>query len=205
VVSIRLGDPANLASLRALRRRDPSLRFKLDPTPSWDDDLLAELAPLAPDLYRRVFERLPDAWIEDPAVADRTIALLDRLRNRITWDEPIHSVGDIEALPWPPRTLNLKPARFGRRSPLQAEPHQRFRRGSHDGRPASASDCPGRNRLARHAGDTALPDAPGTRFGRAASARSLKGQLSSGSGGAGVAIFSLRAASGGRASLVILA
>jgi O-succinylbenzoate synthase len=65
------------------------------------------------DLYRRVFEGLPGAWIEDPAVADDTTALLDRHRNRITWDEPIQSVGDIEALPWPPRLLNLKPARFG--------------------------------------------------------------------------------------------
>jgi L-alanine-DL-glutamate epimerase-like enolase superfamily enzyme len=134
VVSIRLGDPANLAPLRALRRMDPSLRFKLDPTASWDDDVLAELASLGcvdvvdmkghyrnatvaidpePELYRRVFERLPGAWIEDPAVADLTIELLDLHRNRITWDEPIHSVGDIEALPWPPRILNLKPARFG--------------------------------------------------------------------------------------------
>jgi hypothetical protein len=134
VVSIRLGDPANLAPLRALRRVDPSLHFKLDPTASWDDDLLAELASLGcvdvvdmkgyyrnatvaidpdPDLYRRVFEGLPEAWIEDPAMADHTIELLDRHRDRITWDEPIHSVGDIEALPWPPRTLNLKPARFG--------------------------------------------------------------------------------------------
>jgi hypothetical protein len=134
VVSIRLGDPADLGPLRALRGTNPSLHFKLDPTASWDDDVLAELASLAcvdvvdmkggyrnaivamdpdPDLYRRVFERLPGAWIEDPAVAEHTIELLDRHRDRITWDEPIHSVGDIEALPWPPRTLNLKPARFG--------------------------------------------------------------------------------------------
>jgi len=134
VVSIRLGDPANLGPLRALRRMDPSLHFKLDPTASWDDDLLAELASLAcvevvdmkghyrnatvatdadPDLYRRVFERLPGAWIEDPVVDERTIDLLDRHRDRITWDEPINSVGDIEALPTPPRVLNLKPARFG--------------------------------------------------------------------------------------------
>jgi L-alanine-DL-glutamate epimerase-like enolase superfamily enzyme len=134
VVSIRLGDPANLGPLRALRRVDPSLHFKLDPTASWDDDRLAELASLAcvdvvdmkghyrnatvameadPDLYRRVFERLPGAWIEDPVVADHTIELLDRHRNRITWDEPIHSVDDIQALPWPPRMLNIKPARFG--------------------------------------------------------------------------------------------
>jgi hypothetical protein len=66
-----------------------------------------------PDLYRRVFEGLPGAWIEDPAVTDGTVDLLDRHRDRITWDEPIHSVGDIEALPWRPRLLKLKPARFG--------------------------------------------------------------------------------------------
>jgi hypothetical protein len=39
--------------------------------------------------------------------------LLERHRDRITWDEPIHSVADIEALPWRPRMLNIKPARFG--------------------------------------------------------------------------------------------
>ena len=134
VVSMRIADHAGLAPLRALRSMDPGLRFKLDPTPGWDRELLAELGSLAcvdvvdmkglyrnalvamepdPDLYLRVFEALPRAWIEDPAVDDRTIDLLDRHRGRITWDEPIHSVGDIEALPWPPRLLNLKPARFG--------------------------------------------------------------------------------------------
>ncbi|HWH96592.1 MAG TPA: hypothetical protein VNT03_22205, partial [Baekduia sp.] len=134
VVSMGVADPAGLAPLRALRRIDPTLRFKLDPSPGWDEELLADLASLAcvdvvdmkglyrnatvamdpePDLYRRVFEALPRAWIEDPAVADHTAELLDRHRDRITWDEPIHSVGDIEALPWPPRRLNLKPARFG--------------------------------------------------------------------------------------------
>jgi L-alanine-DL-glutamate epimerase-like enolase superfamily enzyme len=134
VVSMRIGDPAGLATLRALRRMNSRLHFKLDPSASWDAELLAELASLAcvdvvdmkglyrnatvamdpdPDLYRRVFEGLPEAWIEDPAVTDHTVELLDRHRNRITWDEPIHSVGDIEALRWPPRFLNLKPARFG--------------------------------------------------------------------------------------------
>jgi hypothetical protein len=134
VVSMRLDGPAGLPALRALGRAHPDLRFKLDPTPGWDDELLAELASLDRvdvvdmkglyrnttvamepelDLYRRVFEALPQASIEDPAVADHTIELLDRHRDRITWDEPIHSVGDIEALPWRPRLLNLKPARFG--------------------------------------------------------------------------------------------
>lgn len=134
VVSTRVADTSGLALLRALRDMDASLRFKLDATPGWDHTLLAELASLAavevvdmkglyrnatvamdpdPDLYRRVFEALPEAWIEDPAVADDTIELLDRHRERITWDVPIRSVGDIVALPWRPRLLNLKPARFG--------------------------------------------------------------------------------------------
>jgi len=31
----------------------------------------------------------------------------------VTWDAIIHSVEDIEALPWPPKTVNVKPSRFG--------------------------------------------------------------------------------------------
>ncbi len=134
VVSTRVDDLPGVARLRALRGRDPALRFKLDPAPSWNAELLAELVSLAgvdvvdmkglysnatvamepePVLYRRVFEALPDAWIEDPALTDDTAELLERHRERITWDVPIGSVSDIEALPWPPRHLNLKPARFG--------------------------------------------------------------------------------------------
>jgi len=134
VVSTGLGDPAGLGPLHVLRSLNPSLRFKLDPTPSWGRALVAELAALDcvdvvdmkgrysnatvamdadPALYRRVFEALPSALIEDPAVADDTVELLDSHRNRVTWDEPIHSVADIESLPWAPRLLNLKPSRFG--------------------------------------------------------------------------------------------
>lgn len=89
MASVRIGDPPSLAILRAWLREDPALRFKLDPTPSWDDGVVAELARLAcvdvidlkgsyrnltvamePEegLYRRVIEGLPDAWIEDPAI-----------------------------------------------------------------------------------------------------------------------------------------
>ena len=134
VASVRLGDPPNSAILHAWLREDPGLRFKLDPTPSWDDRFVAELARLRCvdvidlkgsyrnltvameprlDLYRRVIEGLPEAWIEDPAVASGTEQLLERHHDRITWDEPIHSVADIEALPWRPQMLNVKPARFG--------------------------------------------------------------------------------------------
>jgi hypothetical protein len=41
------------------------------------------------------------------------MAVLEPHRDRITWDMPIHSVADIEALPFPPRMLNVKPSRFG--------------------------------------------------------------------------------------------
>jgi hypothetical protein len=41
------------------------------------------------------------------------MAVLDPYRDRVTWDAPIHSVADIEALPFPPKTVNVKPSRFG--------------------------------------------------------------------------------------------
>jgi hypothetical protein len=134
VASIRIGDPPSLLPLHVRLGMDPGLRFKLDPTPSWDDDFVGELARLdcvdvidlkgcyrnvnvAMDpeagLYRRVIDGLPNAWIEDPALESSTEGMLERHRDRITWDEPIHSVADIERLLWRPRMLNLKPARFG--------------------------------------------------------------------------------------------
>jgi hypothetical protein len=134
VASVRIGDPPSLLPLNVRLGVDPRLRFKLDPTSGWDDDLVGELARLGcvdvidlkgryrnaavamdaePSLYRRVIEGFPEAWIEDPALEPRTADLLESHRNRITWDEPIHSIADIEALPWRPRMLNLKPARFG--------------------------------------------------------------------------------------------
>jgi hypothetical protein len=134
VVSMRLGDPPSIEPVRQRLELYPWLRFKLDPTSKWDDELVAELAatgavdsvdlkgayhgtivdqPPDPELYRRVAEGFPDAWIEDPALTPETEPVLAPHRDRITWDAPIHSVADIEALPFPPRTLNIKPSRFG--------------------------------------------------------------------------------------------
>jgi hypothetical protein len=134
VSSKRLADPQSADQLRPWLDMYPTLRFKLDPMSSWDDELIAELAatgaidsvdlkgqyegtvvdqPPDPALYRRVIEALPQAWIEDPAVTDETRPILEPHAARITWDAPIHSVEDIESLPWPPRTINIKPSRFG--------------------------------------------------------------------------------------------
>ncbi len=134
VASIRLGEPPSLRPLHGWLRRNPGLRLKLDPTPGWDDHLVAGLAALGrvdvidlkgayrnlsvamePEsgLYRRVIEGLPDAWIEDPASAPGVDDLLERHQDRISWDEPIHSIADVERLPRQPRMLNVKPARFG--------------------------------------------------------------------------------------------
>ena len=58
-------------------------------------------------------DAFPDAWVEDPNVTDETRPILEPHAARITWDAPIHSVADIESRPWPPRTINIKPSRFG--------------------------------------------------------------------------------------------
>ena len=39
--------------------------------------------------------------------------MLEPHRERITWDAPIHSIADIEALTWKPRIVNVKPSRIG--------------------------------------------------------------------------------------------
>jgi L-alanine-DL-glutamate epimerase-like enolase superfamily enzyme len=134
VVSMRLGEPSSLDPVRTLLEGYPETRFKLDPVPDWTPELVAELAELGrvdvvdlkgqysgtvvdnpPDaeLYLRVAEAFPEAWIEDPALTEETDAVLRAHRARITWDAPIHSVADIESLPFPPRTINVKPSRFG--------------------------------------------------------------------------------------------
>jgi hypothetical protein len=63
--------------------------------------------------YRLLAETFPDAWLEDPAINDETDPVLEPYRDRITWDAPIHSIADIEALPFAPKMVNIKPSRFG--------------------------------------------------------------------------------------------
>jgi L-alanine-DL-glutamate epimerase-like enolase superfamily enzyme len=138
VSSMRLASSADEASsiepLLARLAVYPTLRFKLDPVNDWTDELIAALVETGavdsldlkgfykgtvvdvetdPELYRKLIEAFPDAWLEDPDVNEETKPLLDPVAERITWDAPIHSVSDIEAMPWEPKMVNIKPSRFG--------------------------------------------------------------------------------------------
>jgi len=135
VCSIRLADPPDL--LEPLRRRldaYPHLRFKLDPTPEWTAEVLEWLrgsgsvdsldfkglyegtqvdTPADPEFYARVIDGLPETWIEDPKLTPEIDAILLPHRDRVSWDANIHSVADIDALPFPPAMVNIKPSRLG--------------------------------------------------------------------------------------------
>jgi L-alanine-DL-glutamate epimerase-like enolase superfamily enzyme len=135
VVSSRMGDPPTLAPVARRLARYPALRFKLDATPDWSDELIAKLqetgavdsidfkgayrgtvvdTPTDPAFYRRIAEAFPDAWLEDPDLeTEEARHALAPFQERITWDAPIHDVEDILAAPVMPRTVNLKPSRFG--------------------------------------------------------------------------------------------
>ena len=57
--------------------------------------------------------RIPAGLARGRAHQRRDAPALEPHRDRLTWDFPIHSVDDVEALEWPPRCLNSKPSRFG--------------------------------------------------------------------------------------------
>jgi len=139
VCSMRLAAPGSdrQSSIEPLRQKleaYPTLRFKLDPTNDWTDELIAELVATGavdsldlkgqykgtavdvetdPVLYAKLVEAFPDAWLEDPDLNDETRPVLEPYADRLTWDAPIHSIADIEALPYPPKMVNLKPSRIG--------------------------------------------------------------------------------------------
>jgi hypothetical protein len=111
---------------------EPGLEFKLDAEKDWDRPLLQRLRELDrvrvvdlkgfyrgtvvdlepdPELYRSIAEELPDVVIEDPWFDQ--LEALSEAKDRVSFDAPVHSVGDIGALPFEPRWLNVKPSRFG--------------------------------------------------------------------------------------------
>ena len=131
---------------------DPRLEFKLDPTPEWDAGLMTDIAatgrvrvldfksfyegspvdnPPDPVQYRLVSETFPDAVLEDPALDGAAREALLGQEARFSFDAPIHSWGDVEAVTaqvaavcgpdcdaFVLRQLNIKPSRFGSLSAL---------------------------------------------------------------------------------------
>jgi L-alanine-DL-glutamate epimerase-like enolase superfamily enzyme len=136
VASTRLGEPPTLEPVSKRLALDPTLRFKLDATSSWTPELFEQLVATGavdsidfkgmykgtsvdqqadPVLYRRVVEAFPEAWLEDPDLSSaEAMDVLADEHHRITWDAPIHAIADIEALPFAPRMVNIKPSRIGR-------------------------------------------------------------------------------------------
>jgi L-alanine-DL-glutamate epimerase-like enolase superfamily enzyme len=135
VASLRLGDPPTTERVLHLLAEYPGTRFKLDPTSDWDEALVEELGaldavetvdlkgayrgtvvdqPADTRLYRLVAEGFPQAWIEDPDLSsEEARQMLEPHYERVTWDAIVHSVADIEGLPFEPRGMNIKPSRFG--------------------------------------------------------------------------------------------
>lgn len=134
--SLKLANPATIDPIRRRLDLQPALRFKLDPATDWDNELIDRLATTGaveildlkgryprqapifttpdPDLYARVAQAFPNAWLEDPAVTPATEPILRSHQHRITWDAPIRAATDIARQPFPARAINVKPARVGR-------------------------------------------------------------------------------------------
>jgi L-alanine-DL-glutamate epimerase-like enolase superfamily enzyme len=138
VCSTRLGGigedapPSTTEPVRKRLAKYPTLRFKLDPENDWDDQLIAELKQIAgvdvldlkglykgtpvdvdtdPELYRRVADAFPDAYLEDPDLNEETTPVLEPHADRITWDAALHSLADV--VERNSKAINSKPSRFG--------------------------------------------------------------------------------------------
>jgi hypothetical protein len=113
---------------------NPKLELKLDPESEWDRPFMERLAstgrvrvldlkayyrgtvvdlPPDPELYRSVAALFPDAVIEDASLDGEFGDILAGEAGRLSFDAPIHSVADVEALPLRPGWMNIKPSRFG--------------------------------------------------------------------------------------------
>ena len=134
VNSLGLGDPPTFDPIRRRLERHPDLRFKLDVTPAWPPELIDEVAATGAveivdfkgrygleigdraallTMYERAVAAFPSALLEDAHDLPEVTALLESESQRISYDAPIHSAADLEALPLTPRAVNVKPCRVG--------------------------------------------------------------------------------------------
>jgi L-alanine-DL-glutamate epimerase-like enolase superfamily enzyme len=134
VNSLGLGDPPAFDPIAERLAIHPELRFKLDVTSDWTQELMHEVAATGaveivdfkgrygldtaelPELlamYERVIAAFPDALLEDAHDLPDVTALLEPEAHRISYDAPIHSAADLDATPLKPRAVNIKPCRVG--------------------------------------------------------------------------------------------
>ena len=134
VNSLGLGDPPTFDPIRRRLEVHPDLRFKLDVTPAWTQELMDEVAATGaveivdfkghygletgelPELlamYERAIAAFPDALLEDAHDLPEVTRLLEPESNRISYDSPIHTKADLDATPLKPRAVNIKPCRVG--------------------------------------------------------------------------------------------
>jgi hypothetical protein len=60
-----------------------------------------------------VLAAFPDVYLEDPHDLPETSRRLRDHVERVSYDAPIHTAGDIDATPLPARVVNVKPSRIG--------------------------------------------------------------------------------------------
>jgi hypothetical protein len=114
---------------------NPELELKLDPDEDWDRPFMQRLADtgrvrvldlkayyrgtvvdMVPDpaLYAAVAELFPEALLEDASLDGECGEVLRGEEGRLSFDAPIHSAADVQALPVEPGWMNIKPSRFGK-------------------------------------------------------------------------------------------
>jgi hypothetical protein len=134
VNSLGLGDPPSFDPIARRLAAHPDLRFKLDVTHEWSPQLFDRVAATgaveivdfkgryqlelgAPEamaaMYERAIAAFPDALLEDGHEQPELVALLEPEVGRLSYDAPIHSRADLDALPLAPSALNIKPCRVG--------------------------------------------------------------------------------------------
>jgi hypothetical protein len=134
VNSLGLGDPPTFDPIRRRLEHHPGLRFKLDVTPAWTPELMAEVAATGAveivdfkgqygmeigelkDLlvmYDRAIETFPDALLEDAHDLLEVTDMLQSQTHRISYDAPIQTARNLDTTPLPPRAVNIKPCRVG--------------------------------------------------------------------------------------------
>lgn len=133
VVSTRLPD-GDTGRINQFLTEYPGTEFKLDPTPAWTDETIEMLAGTGAvrildlkgqyedieveqsadlALYERLLSTFPNAILEDPDLSGDVSELIAEETGRLSWDAPVTGIDALQALPYTPGWLNIKPSRFG--------------------------------------------------------------------------------------------